>query len=178
MLIPSCCDATSFFSKVFGQTSTISVATLPQHSPEACYLQERLHGYANIVSDPIMPLQTLCEGFGNLVMQLVCRQSSPAHSMGKRIMTVLPFWSQASYRRARQYLDEEYSPLAFMSSFRVPLDCQDFLLQQLAPQDSRATAAEIASHPFLRRMAARRQAAHEVTHGSVIYPDIGRFFTA
>ena len=93
-------------------------------------------------------------------------------------MTVLPIWSQASYRRARQYLDEKYSLLAFMSSFRVPLDCQDFLLQQLAPQESRATAAEIASHPFLLRMAARRQAANEVTRGSVIYYGIGLLFTA
>ena len=71
-----------------------------------------------------------------------------------------------------QYRDEKYSPLAFLSSFRVPADCQDFLLRQLAPQSSRATAAELASHPFLRRMAARRQAAREVTHVPVVFDQV------
>ena len=66
------------FPKFLENLQTVSAATLPQHPPEACYLQEKLHGYANHVGDPIMPLQILSEGFGNLVMQLVCKQSLPS----------------------------------------------------------------------------------------------------
>ncbi|CAL8471771.1 g11313 [Coccomyxa elongata] len=65
----------------------------------------------------------------------------------------------ANYRRFMQYPHEHYSPLRFLGSFKVPRDCQDFLRAQLAPQDTRLTAAKALSHSFLKRMAKRRAEA-------------------
>ncbi|EIE21738.1 kinase-like protein [Coccomyxa subellipsoidea C-169] len=73
----------------------------------------------------------------------------------------------AGYRRALQYRYEKWSPLAFLSNFRLPADCQDFLMHQLVPQSERATAAELISHPFLKRMAARRRSMQKKAENGV-----------
>lgn len=58
-----------------------------------------------------------------------------------------------------QCRDERWSPLAWLNSWGVPGDCQDFLLRQLMPQPQRMTAMEALNHPFLRRMAQCRARA-------------------
>ncbi|KAK9918252.1 hypothetical protein WJX75_002580 [Coccomyxa subellipsoidea] len=160
-----------FFADTCGEAHKHYWGTETFMSPEL--LENRLQRQRREdMSTDVNPQST--DIYANGVMLTILLRSALRQEAYEPYLFEPPYWNErlsetqradahlASYRRARQYLDEKYSLLAFMSSFRVPLDCQDFLLQQLAPQESRATAAEIASHPFLLRMAARRQAANEV----------------